>query len=96
MNFRMIPTYSRNIIIINVLVYLISEMTSIASLDINRLFGLYYFGVADFKWYQLLTNFFLHANLFMCVPALFVQLLLRFILVAIVGRTFFATLYQAT
>jgi rhomboid-like protein len=38
-------------------------MTSIASLDINRLFGLYYFGVADFKWYQLLTNFFLHANL---------------------------------
>jgi rhomboid-like protein len=48
------------IIIINLILFGIQQ---IAPFDLTSHLGLFYFGVADFKIYQILTNFFMHANL---------------------------------
>ena len=62
--FRNILPVTRNIIIANILVFLAVEFAkSFMGIELNTKLGLIYFGFAEFQWYQVITNFFMHANL---------------------------------
>lgn len=53
----------KNLLILNIAIYIIGIYTQGSlNLDLTRIFGLYYFGLSEFRWYQIITNFFLHAN----------------------------------
>ena len=60
---RNIPTVTKNLLIINVLAYLVGMVFGIHSGGFNDLFGLHFFLVPDFGLYQLVTYMFMHASL---------------------------------
>lgn len=60
---RNIPTVTKNLLIINVLAYLVGMVFGIHSGGFNDLFGLYFFLAPDFGLYQLVTYMFMHASL---------------------------------
>ena len=60
--FNSIPPVTRNIIIINIIVWLATLAFSQTNIDLVRMFGLHYFLSADFKIYQLVTYMFLHGS----------------------------------
>lgn len=57
-----IPTVTRNLLIINVLVFLATEVMGITGVDLNNLFGLHFFLAPDFHVYQLVTYMFAHGG----------------------------------
>ena len=57
-----IPTVTRNLLIINVLVFLATEVLGITGVDLNSLFGLHFFLAPDFHVYQLVTYMFAHGG----------------------------------
>lgn len=59
---RNIPTITRNLLIINVLVFVATEMFAGAGIDLNDLFGLHFFMSKDFSFVQLFTYMFLHGG----------------------------------
>lgn len=62
--FRNILPVTRNIIIANIVVFLLVEFAKMSlNIDLEHKLGLIYFGFAEFEWYQIITNFFMHANL---------------------------------
>ena len=60
---RNIPTVTKNLLIINVLAYLVGMLFGIHSGGFNDLFGLHFFLAPDFGLYQLVTYMFMHASL---------------------------------
>lgn len=60
---RNIPTVTKNLLIINVLAYLVGMVFGINSGGFNDLFGLHFFLAPDFGLYQLVTYMFMHASL---------------------------------
>ena len=60
---RNIPTVTKNLLIINVLAYLVGMVFGIHSGGFNDLFGLHFFLAPDFGVYQLVTYMFMHASL---------------------------------
>lgn len=60
---RNIPTVTKNLLIINVLAYLVGMVFGIHSGGLNDLFGLHFFLAPDFGLYQLVTYMFMHASL---------------------------------
>ena len=60
---RNIPTVTKNLLIINVLAYLVGMVFGIHSGGFNDLFGLHFFLAPDFGVYQLVTYMFMHATL---------------------------------
>lgn len=60
---RNIPTVTKNLLIINVLAYLVGMVFGIHSGGFNDLFGLHFFLAPDFGLYQLVTYMFMHASL---------------------------------
>lgn len=60
---RNIPTVTKNLLIINVLAYLVGMVFGIHSGGFNDLFGLHFFLAPDFGVYQLVTYMFTHASL---------------------------------
>lgn len=60
---RNIPTVTKNLLIINVLAYLVGMVFGIHSGGLNDLFGLHFFLAPDFGVYQLVTYMFMHASL---------------------------------
>lgn len=60
---RNIPTVTKNLLIINVLAYLVGMLFGIHSGGFNDLFGLHFFLAPDFGVYQLVTYMFMHASL---------------------------------
>lgn len=60
---RNIPTVTKNLVIINVLAYLVGMVFGIHSGGFNDLFGLHFFLAPDFGVYQLVTYMFMHASL---------------------------------
>lgn len=57
-----IPPVTRNIIIINVIVWLATLAFSRTNIDLVGMFGLHYFLSSEFKIYQLVTYMFLHGS----------------------------------
>lgn len=59
--FRM-PPITKNLLIINVLIYFASWVLRSKGIDLNGLFGLHFFMSSSFQPYQLLTYMFLHSG----------------------------------
>lgn len=60
---RNIPTITKNLLIINVLMFAAYFVFSRLNIDLNSLLGLHFFLVSDFHLYQLVTYMFMHAGL---------------------------------
>ena len=62
--FNLTPPVVKNLLIINVLVFVASfAVLNIAHEDLNDLFGLYYFEAGQFQPFQIITSMFSHGNL---------------------------------
>lgn len=62
--FSYLPLVVKNLLIINILVYVCSLITYYSlGIDVNNYIGLYYFESSNFHPYQLVTHFFAHAFL---------------------------------
>ena len=61
--FSDIPPVLKNLLIINILMFLAMEvLRRTMNIDLDRLLGLYYFKSQYFRPYQLVTHMFMHAN----------------------------------
>lgn len=60
---RNIPTVTKNLLILNVLAYLVGMVFGNRAGGFNDLFGLHFFLAPDFGVYQLVTYMFMHASL---------------------------------
>ena len=56
------PTVTKNLLIINVLVFLASYVLKGYGVDLNNMFGLHFILASDFRIYQLFTYIFLHGG----------------------------------
>lgn len=61
--FKNIPPVTKNLIIINVLVFIAMLLLKNMGINLNDIFGLYYFESIQFKPFQIATTMFSHANL---------------------------------
>ena len=60
--FKVLPTVVKNLLIINVLMYLATVTLTRFNINLSSLFGLHFFKASAFKVYQLVTYMFIHAN----------------------------------
>ena len=60
---RNIPVVTKNLLIINVLVFVATFVLGRVGINLEQLFGLHFFMASNFRIYQLLTYMFMHANL---------------------------------
>lgn len=60
---RNIPTVTKNLLILNVLAYLVGMLFGNRAGGLNDLFGLHFFLAPDFGLYQFVTYMFMHASL---------------------------------
>lgn len=58
-----IPRITKHLLIINGLVFLAQLAAERNGIDLSSMLGLHFFLADDFRWYQLFTYMFLHANL---------------------------------
>lgn len=56
------PVVTKNIIIINVIVFIMTLLGQSRGIDLNRYLGLHYYLAPDFKPHQFITYIFMHAN----------------------------------
>tara|TARA_R110002050_G_scaffold80768_1_gene172703 strand:- start:5965 stop:6798 length:834 start_codon:yes stop_codon:yes gene_type:complete len=62
-SFQMLPPVVKNLLIINILMYLATEITlRVSGLDLRNLLGLHWFQSEEFAFYQPLTYMFMHGN----------------------------------
>ncbi len=59
---RNIPPITKNLLIINILVFFATQVLALRGMDLASLFGLHFFMASDFRVYQLVTYMFLHAG----------------------------------
>ena len=59
---RTLPPITKNLLLINVVVYLATSILQMRGIDLTHFGGLHFFLASDFQIYQLLTYMFLHAN----------------------------------
>lgn len=57
------PPITKNLIIINVLLFFAMFVGNRYGVDLNDVLGLHFFLASDFRWYQFVTYMFMHANL---------------------------------
>ncbi|MBQ6771928.1 MAG: rhomboid family intramembrane serine protease [Bacteroidales bacterium] len=60
--FKVLPTIVKNILIINVLMYLATITLTRFNIDLTDVLGLHFFRASDFRIYQIITYMFMHAN----------------------------------
>ena len=60
--FRVLPPVVKNLLIINVLLYLATFTINRFHIDLTDYLGLHFFMASDFKPYQLITYMFMHGN----------------------------------
>ena len=60
--FRVLPTVVKNLLIINVLMYLATITLVRFNIDLTNILGLHFFKASDFRIYQLVTYMFMHGN----------------------------------
>lgn len=60
--FRVLPTVVKNLLIINVLMFLATVTLERFSIDLNGIFGLHFFKASNFRPYQIITYMFMHGN----------------------------------
>ena len=60
--FRVLPTIVKNLLIINVLMFLATFTLERFHIDLSNILGLHFFKASDFRIYQIITYMFMHAN----------------------------------
>ena len=60
--FRVLPTVVKNLLIINVLMFLATFTLERFNIDLTNILGLHFFKASDFRIYQIITYMFMHAN----------------------------------
>ncbi|MBR0177326.1 MAG: rhomboid family intramembrane serine protease [Bacteroidales bacterium] len=60
--FKFLPTIVKNLLIINILMYLATITLDRFGIDMTSLFGLHFFKASGFRVYQFITYMFMHAN----------------------------------
>ena len=60
--FKVLPTVVKNLLIINILMYLATITLPRFNIDLSNTFGLHFFKASDFHLYQFITYMFMHAN----------------------------------
>jgi membrane associated rhomboid family serine protease len=60
--FGYLPVVTKNIIIINVIMYLITVVAETQGIDLSKYFGLHYYLAPDFKPHQFITYIFMHGS----------------------------------
>lgn len=60
--FKVLPTVVKNLLIINVLMYLATITLTRFNIDLTDSLGLHFFKASDFKLYQLVTYMFMHGS----------------------------------
>lgn len=61
--FSNMPNVVKNLLIINVLFFLAKVVASSRGVDLSEILGLHYFDAPNFRPYQIVTHFFMHANI---------------------------------
>ena len=59
---RNIPVITKNLLIVNVLLFLATFVFQSTGVDLNEMFGLHFFVASNFHFYQLLTYMFMHGG----------------------------------
>ena len=59
---REIPTITKNLMIINVLMFVATYVTEIVGINLTDLLGLHFFLAPDFHLYQVFTYMFMHGG----------------------------------
>lgn len=61
--FQMLPPVVKNLLIINILLFLaMIALRNSMGIDLNDILGLHWFGAEKFKFFQVITYMFMHAN----------------------------------
>jgi membrane associated rhomboid family serine protease len=60
--FKVLPTIVKNLLIINVLMYLATITLTRFNIDLSNILGLHFFMASGFRIYQLVTYMFMHGN----------------------------------
>lgn len=60
--FQLLPPVCKNLLIINVLLYLLSYVLKLRGINIDNVFGLHFIATERFHFWQLITYSLLHAN----------------------------------
>ena len=60
--FRVLPPVVKNLLIINVLMFLATFTLNRFNIDLTNILGLHFFKASDFRVYQIITYMFMHAN----------------------------------
>ena len=60
--FKVLPTVVKNLLIINVLMFLATVTLERFNIDLTDILGLHFFKASDFRIYQFVTYMFMHAN----------------------------------
>ena len=62
-NFQSLPTVTKNILIINVLLFGVTFLFEKQGIDLTNILGLHYFAAPAFKPFQFITYMFMHGNI---------------------------------
>lgn len=60
--FKVLPTVVKNLLIINILMYLATITLTRFNIDLTDLLGLHFFKASDFRVYQIITYMFMHGS----------------------------------
>ena len=60
--FRVLPLVVKNLLIINILMFLATFTFERFNIDLTNILGLHFFKASDFRIYQIITYMFMHAN----------------------------------
>jgi len=95
--FSMLPPVVKNLLIINGLAFLAYLVLGHSfGIDLNSIFGMYYFGSEKFKVYQLITYMFMHGNFTHLLFNMFAFWMFGYLLENFWGTKRFITFYFVT
>ncbi len=63
MNFRSLPTVTKNILLINIILFIATWLFEKQGIDLTNMLGLHYFKAPAFKPYQFITYMFMHGSI---------------------------------
>lgn len=91
--FNYIPTGTKNIILINIVLYLLTQLFEVSNIRLTYLLGIFYPQSPNFQLYQILTHMFMHGNLTHLILNMYGVLLFGSILERSMGRDNYIVLY---
>ncbi len=91
--FQSPPPVVKNIIIINVLVFLLQNLLEAKHVDVNDMLALHFWQSPYFKWWQLFTHMFMHASLAHIFFNMFALFMFGSVLENILGAKRFVLFY---